>query len=387
MDENSEYKLPDFVGVDEYGNTSSINASDMDWSLSERIADIDDGIIEARNKSGKAVMEGVYDDGKIFIPIAVGNTEKLLEGFENTDDITLVQYPEDSEGRILNNSKSREGGKSLKLYYDFTTMKPNDQSIAFLEFGENGILLQDEPESLSMWVYGDRSDHWLRCRVTDANGTMYKVDFEKEIDWSGWKEVNAHLPEDISYPVVLNNVYVAEIYNDKADKGYIYLDGLKANYPLGCDDIEVPESSRVEDLLMDIPDEYELKLHIGDLADGDGERVYDSEDIVFVELSTIYGSLSSYNKTQWDDLLVLKEYEDKTIVIKTDIDYSNIKGSERKTFDSYLKYLNENNTMFMVSEGVEEDAYIRYEDGMRFIRYSQYFTLYLTDGEASYDYK
>ncbi|SHJ31645.1 Predicted protein [Dethiosulfatibacter aminovorans DSM 17477] len=397
LNEKSEYELPDFIGVDENGNTATIHASEIDWSLSERIANIDDGIIEARSKSGKAVLEGVFEDGEIYIPLAVGSAERLIEGFENTDNITFVQYPEDSDGRIINHSKSREGGKSVKLYYDFTTMKPDDQSIAFLEFGEKGLLLQDEPDSLSMWVYGDKSDHWLRCRVTDANGVMYKIDFEKEIDWYGWKEVRADLPENISYPVVLNSIYVAEIYNDKADEGYIHVDGLRANYPLGCDDIELPENSRVEDLLMDVPEEYELKLHMGndeegneefyDIADSNGQPVCDNEDVVVVELSTLHGSISSYDKTQWDALLDLGEYEDRTIVVKTDIDHGSIKSSERKTLVSYMKCLSENNKIFIVSKGTDEEASIRYEDGMRFITYGECFTLYMADGEVSYDYK
>ncbi len=86
--------------------------------------------------------------------------------------------------------------------------------------------------------------------------------------------------------------------------------------------------------------------------------------------------------------MALKEYEDKTIVIKTDIDYSEIKSRERQTLDNYLEYLNEINSLFMVSASSgEADAGIRYEDGMRFIRCSKYFTLYMIDGESNYDYK
>ena len=393
LNEDSEYEIPDLVGVDENGYTAAIKASEMDWSVSGRIADIDEGIIETESKSGKTVLEGVFQKGEIYIPLAVGSDENLLEGFEDIDKIVLTQYPEDSNGRIISHSKSREGSKSLKLFYDFTTMKADDQSIAFLEFGDNGLLLSDETESLSMWVYGDKSNHWLRCRVTDANGSTHKIDFEKEIDWYGWKKVSAKLPEDIIYPVVLDNIYIAEINNDKADKGYIYIDGLKAHYPLGFDDIEVPESSIVEDVFMNVSDEYDAKLHMSkaeNLVLEEENKVYEdgNEDIAFLELSTLYGSISSYNSLQWDSLLALKEYENKTIVIKTDIDYSDIKSKERQTLDNYFKYLNESNSLFIVSASTgEADAGIRYEDGMKFIRYSEYFTLYMMNGEGNYDYK
>jgi hypothetical protein len=391
LNEDSEYEIPDLIGVDENGYTATIKASEMDWSVSGRIADIDEGIIETGSKSGKTVLEGDFQNGEIYIPLAVGSAENLIEGFEDIDNIILTQYPEDSNGRIISHSKSREGSRSLKLFYDFTTMKPDDQSIAFLDFGENGMILQDEPESLSMWVYGDKSSHWLRCRITDANGTMHKIDFEKEIDWYGWKEVRARLPEGIAYPVVLDNIYIAEIDNDKADKGFIYIDGLKVNYPLGLDDIEIPKGSVVEDLLMNVPEKYDVKLQINTTGSElleNSNPIDGNENLVFVELSTLYGSVGSSDSLQWDKLMALKEYEDKTIVIKTDIDYSEIKSRERQTLDNYLEYLNENNSLFMVSASTgEADAGIRYEDGMRFIRYSQYFTLYMMEGESNYDYK
>ena len=424
INEDGQYDLPDFIGVDGNGNTAVIKAQEMDWSLTERIADIDDGILEARSKSGKGILEGEYDNGQVFIPLAVGSVEKLIEDFEDLKGLKLTQYPEDSDGRMISHSKNKEGSDSVKIFYDFTTMKPDDQSIAFVEFGEKGLVLPDQPESLSMWVYGDKSDHWLRCRVTDADGIQYKIDFAEEIDWYGWKEVTAVIPDGISYPLVLDNVYIAEIYNDKADDGYIYLDGLKAHYPLGCYDIEVPEASKVEDVLMNVPEEFELKLHMGvdntdeyiyeedtieaenpdgsmdtqflteiispveyTMTDEDGNMVYDQEDIVFVKLLTLYESINSYDISQWDRLLELKEYVDKTMIVKTDIDFNSIKSSERSTLKTYLKYLGENNSIFVVSEGTEDHAGISYDNGMRFVRYATHFTLYLTDDKIGFDYK
>lgn len=400
LDENSEYQLPEFVAIDDNGNTLEIKASEMEWSLSERIADIEDGIVESRSKSGKAVMKGTFDEGEIYIPLIVGSYEKLLNGFENLDNISLKEYPDDSNGRIKISSKNREGRKSLKLYYDFTTMKPDDQSIAFIEFGQNGFVVEDKPDSLSMWVYGDRSNHWLRCRITDANGIMHKIDFEEEIDWRGWKEVSAYLPENISYPIAINNIYIAEIYNENADEGYIYVDGLKAHYPLGYDDINIPESSLVEDLLMDIPEKYDSKLMVSEtllsenynldysMTDDKGNAIDVYEDLALIEIHTLNKSISEYDKFQWENLLDLKEYEDKTIIIKTDIYYYDINEGERKTLKNYFDLLNENNSIFIISSDKElNDVGIKYDDGMRFIKYNEYFSLYMIDGEKRYDYK
>ena len=75
------------------------------------------------------------------------------------------------------------------------------------------------------------------------------------------------------------------------------------------------------------------------------------------------------------------------MIVKTDIDFNSIKSSERSTLKTYLKYLGENNSIFVVSEGTEDHAGISYDNGMRFVRYATHFTLYLTDDKIGFDYK
>jgi flagellum-specific peptidoglycan hydrolase FlgJ len=155
--------------------------------------------------------------------------EELIHDFNNLDDLVLTQYPNDSQGEMTTSSRSKDG-KSIKLSYDFTTMLPDDQSITFVEFGDSGIRIEGKPASFSMWVYGDESDHWLRCRIVDSNGEIYKIDFAEEVDWPGWKKVTGEIPYGVSYPVTLKNIYIAEIEYDEKDDGTIYIDQLTANY-------------------------------------------------------------------------------------------------------------------------------------------------------------
>lgn len=155
--------------------------------------------------------------------------EDLIFDFDDLDNMTLTQYPDNSDGSMSNSSKSIDG-KSIKLSYDFTTMIEDDQSIAFIEFDEDGRRIKNKPVSFSMWVYGDESDHWLRCRILDSNDRIHKIDFAPEVDWNGWKKVTAIIPDEVSYPIKLKNIYLAEIDYNKIDSGKIYIDNLTANY-------------------------------------------------------------------------------------------------------------------------------------------------------------
>ncbi len=106
----------------------------------------------------------VKDTGAIAYEDLTITEEELIHDFDNLGGLVLSQYPDDSQGEMTTSSRSKEG-QSIKLSYDFTTMIPDDQSITFMEFGDSGRKIEGKPASFSMWVYGDESDHWLRCRI------------------------------------------------------------------------------------------------------------------------------------------------------------------------------------------------------------------------------
>ncbi|SHI52833.1 Flagellum-specific peptidoglycan hydrolase FlgJ [Dethiosulfatibacter aminovorans DSM 17477] len=171
----------------------------------------------------------VKDTGAVAYEDLEISDEELIHDFDDLDGLLLTQYPSDSQGDMDTSSRSKDG-RSVKLSYDFTTMIPDDQSITFIEFGKDGRKIDGKPASFSMWVYGDDSDHWLRCRIIDAAGELYKIDFADEVDWKGWKKVTAEIPYGVTYPISLKNIYIAEIEYDERDDGAIYIDQLTANY-------------------------------------------------------------------------------------------------------------------------------------------------------------
>lgn len=390
---NEQYRLSGFIGVDGNGNTGPVSTDEIKWSVSNLVGKFADGVFVGNDKAASGILTGKVGNAEINIPVYVGYQEKELYGFENIESLILNQYPEDSKGEMsLVVDRNIEGKSSLKLSYDFTTMKPDDQSIAFVEFGEKGINLEGEPKSISMWVYGDSSKHWLRCRVEDAKGNLYKIDFEEEIDWSGWKQVTAKIPDGITYPIILKNVYIAEISNEKADKGTIYIDKLTAEYSLNkLDEKVIPQNTTVNDKLKKIPSRYDYKF-ISDytglyLANNIGEYGNSIGSIKAFNIDIAKGGIGVTNSAQWDKLISLKDVKNSDVIIKFNVNFNQIDSKEKLVLERFFNHIKNtgNNNVFVLSPPFNGNkSSIYYQDGVRYINYIQYFELYSKDGESSF---
>ncbi|MCL2407035.1 MAG: phosphodiester glycosidase family protein [Defluviitaleaceae bacterium] len=79
-------------------------------------------------------------------------------------------------------------------------------------------------------VYGDMSGKWLRGQVRDAEGVVHLVTFARVIDWEGWRDTEAWLPEGVAYPVRLESIYVVSTSTDRDFYGQIWFRNLRGLY-------------------------------------------------------------------------------------------------------------------------------------------------------------
>ncbi|WP_010278930.1 stalk domain-containing protein [Paenibacillus senegalensis] len=105
---------------------------------------------------------------------------------------------------------------------------------AYTEFGTDGIVLEGQPQSMSLDVWGDASNHWLRAELIDAGGKTHRVDLAKQVDWLGWRTVSGDFSSfDMAYPVKLTRLYVADIdegRETRARQSTIGFDNLSFRY-------------------------------------------------------------------------------------------------------------------------------------------------------------
>lgn len=376
-----KFQIGKILGNDRDGNSAYIPEKYVIYSYRNRIGKVENGIFTAGDISNTGAITLSVGDAVKHIQAKVGYRFKTLQRFEELNDLKLVLYPEGSEGNIsLEESIVKEGKKSLKLNYDFTKM--TDQSIAFVEFGKDGegIKLEDKPLAIGMWVYGDGKNHWLRTRITDAYNNQIKITFADEVNWTGWKWVEAHIPEGTSYPVTLKNIYLAEINETKKDTGTIYIDNLRIMYEPKDKQLGLTEETQITDplkaKLVDSTDKLVVK-------DNNKELLGNRNEIIYFDGVISNGSLSASNTTMWNNIKSFVNYENKNLVLTLNSTLDNIYDErEVKILKEILEKAAENNTVFVVCKEAKESVIM--ENGVRYISYDDSFELGLTNNGLKY---
>lgn len=246
LDKNSEIRLPMFYGIDSNGVKSNIYTEDLKLEVINDIGTIKDNIFYSNDKIAAGIITAKLGSGVENIKVSVGNYEILITSFDSLDNVEFSSYPDLVTGSISSDSDFKYGNSSIKLNYDFS--KGDMTRAAYINFMDNEFI-KGRPSKLSLWVKGDNSGSWLRGTIIDSNGKEHIIDFDKSIDWTGWEFKTANLPSNISYPIKLEKVYVAETNATKKTIGEISIDGLTGSFPPNLGDLNIPTPSTFKDSL------------------------------------------------------------------------------------------------------------------------------------------
>lgn len=378
---NDKYELGSVLGIDKDGNSAFIPWRYIDFSYRNRVGKVENGVFTSSDISNTGAVTLTFGDAVKHIQVKVGYRYKTLNRFENLDNLKLTLYPEDSYGKIsITKDFVKEGKNALQLDYDFTKM--TDQSISFIEFGNDGegIKLEDKPLAIGMWVYGDNKAHWLRTRITDAYGTQLKIDFEEEVNWTGWKWVEAKIPEGIAYPITLKNIYLAEINETKKDAGTIYIDNLRIMYEPKDKELGL----RAETIFEDFMKKPAIANYNERLTISKGKYNYeDTNDIIHCEGKITNGTMSAADTTMWNNIKSFMELEDKVLVLSLNGHIDNIHDErEVRILKEILENASQSNDVFIVFAGESENTVI--ENNVRYISYDDSFEIGISEGKISY---
>lgn len=376
------YEIGEILGVDKDGNSAYIPAKYVSYSYRNKIGKVENGIFTAGDVSNTGAITATFGNATKNIIVKVGYRYKTLNRFEDLENLKLTLYPEGSQGNIsISKDFVKEGSDSLRLDYDFTKM--TDQSIAFVEFGKDGegIKLDEKPKAIGMWVYGDGKNHWLRTRINDAYNNQIKLTFEDEVNWTGWKWVEAHIPEGTAYPVILKNIYLAEINETKKDTGTIYIDNLRIMYEPQDKELGLKaETEFIDSIKASKISDYSEKLIV---SDDKKEILSDKGKIIYCDGIISNGTMSAGNATMWNNIKSLVNYEDKVLVLTMNADLDHINDDrEIKVLKEILEKASEKNQVFVVYKADKENTVI--ENGIRYISYDDSFELGITSGGLKY---
>jgi len=142
-----------------------------------------------------------------------------------------------ANGTLVQSSEQAHGGSfSAKLDYNFPG--PDNDFVDFTQERD----IAGEPNALQLWVYGDKSGHYLNIWIIDAKGQRWSVPLGR-IQHEGWRlmtgRIDAELdwpggpisgPDNgrIDFPIRLNAIVLDDLSDDYIGQGTIYLDELVA---------------------------------------------------------------------------------------------------------------------------------------------------------------
>lgn len=200
------------------------------YTVTGNIGTVDKGIFKAGNVAGEGTIKVSYGSVSTELRVIVGSPKEIvIENFEG--DLSTWQA---SGARYNSVSVSPEKGivmegmQSLKIAYDFIGM--TGTSGVYASKGP-GITIPGTPVKIGMWVYGDGKGHWIRSQLVDAANNVVQLDFSKNVDWTGWKYVEAPIPAGLSAPFKLDiPVRYMEINDANKNNGQIYIDRISAIY-------------------------------------------------------------------------------------------------------------------------------------------------------------
>lgn len=244
LNANSEVNLPQFIGKDQHGFEAPVYARDIDFTAINEIGKVVGDKFVSGEKSGAGILTAKIGNGVENIEVSVGSTGELVHGFESTEGLSASTHPANVSASIALSDEAKQGNKSIALNYDFS--KATGTRAAYLNFGK-GLAIKGSPSKLGMWVKGDNSGSWLRGSVIDKNGKSHFIDFKKSIDFSDWQFVEANIPSNMAFPVMLERIYPAETDDSKKYTGKLLFDGLTAYYPPKLGDVSVPQVSTFKD--------------------------------------------------------------------------------------------------------------------------------------------
>lgn len=233
------------TGKDKNGYYARINPKDVQWKVSEDIGFFEEATFVATTE-GKGYIEASVGDTKTYCGVKTAqDIVVIVDDFEKING-TYLSYPSDIPGKYELSSEQAHSGKySGKLTYDFNDSTGSRAS--YLLFSDDGYELSRNVQKIGVWVYNENlNPNWLRALIYDDQGERHLIDFTQNLDWVGWKYVEASVSGISGKPLRLARVYLVQV-QDVPDAGSIYLDDLTF--------ISVPDSEKED---IDIPEDIIL---------------------------------------------------------------------------------------------------------------------------------
>ena len=347
------------TGLDISGFEGSINKNEATYTLENKsIGSFINGEFVSSNTSGVSKVTIQVGDRWTTAYIAVGNEQQKLETFESVSFETRV-YPDDvAVGEVtIDNAVYFDTNLSYKFSYDFVS-SPDPQALYMMI---DDLVIKNQTDTISLNVLGNNNGFMVKAKVKDSSDKIEVITLASSVNFTGWKEVSASMPNNLSYPITLDQLYIVSTNAIGPQIGSIHLDGLSISTRLSPQNLKYDNEGFIDDeMRLDVKpkNEFEIKVFgptayrnrmldniiLGNVYDTMNEAEYGIfsvnsninsskldvpysmwenkfndytiEGVKFIHLGTTSGGLRTTDYTQYDELITtLKSTSENTIVI------------------------------------------------------------------------
>ncbi|GHV38343.1 hypothetical protein FACS189490_00110 [Clostridia bacterium] len=244
-----------FSGTGAEGYAVSVPASSLNYEVSpQTLGSVTDGVFTAATL-GSGYIRAYYGEGnelaECFIAVKANLTPEVIDTLDGAYPIAFSSAPEQTvTGAAEYFGYDEADPKNIGIALKYSFVKSYETQAAYVNFTD-GIPLGSAVKKLRLTVYGNLSMLWLRGHLTDANGAQYTIDFTRNIDFTGWKRLDAVLPENALYPLKLTQIYVVSLTQTDDAAGAIILENLNGlkETDIGSLTLALPKDTSYTDAL------------------------------------------------------------------------------------------------------------------------------------------
>jgi hypothetical protein len=214
------------AGEDPFGRLVALPQTAIVWQVvPPALGTVTAGTFQAGGADGAGVLTARLAGASTDVRLTIGGPlARLVPAFEEQASFRAYPTQTVTGGVTVVDTPNRENRQALRLQFHL------DGTGSRAAYVETDLPLSGTPTGMSLWVYGDADGAWLRGAYTDATGARGTINFARHVDWHGWKQLTAALPQPIAYPIRWTYVYVVETDPAKSPAGELYLTGLRALY-------------------------------------------------------------------------------------------------------------------------------------------------------------
>ncbi|MFR9729240.1 phosphodiester glycosidase family protein [Saccharopolyspora sp. MS10] len=216
------------LGRDAAGFRTWVDPVDVRLEHDERavriVPDGDGFAVTALSPAATSVVTVRVGDLTTHLGVTTGSRPEPLASFDAPDGWRVSAFPA-AVRASLSTAEGRAGTPGLALDYALTGTTTT--RAAYVN-AVDGIPLPPGTQRVGVWVNGDGRGAWLRGTVQDAAGVATVLDLARNVDWTGWRYVEAPLPEGISGSLRWQRLYAVEPDGARQYEGRLVFDDLVA---------------------------------------------------------------------------------------------------------------------------------------------------------------